>query len=120
MYAIVETGGKQYKLEEGKYFDTELLDAKENDKVTFDKIVMLVNGKKSVVGQPYVESATVVGTVVKNDKAKKVLVYKQRPKKGYRVKKGHRQEFTRVMVNKINTKASKKAEAKEAEAKGEE
>ena len=52
MYAIVETGGKQYKLEEGRYVDIELLDAKENDKVTFDKIVMLVNGKKSKVDQP--------------------------------------------------------------------
>ena len=108
MYAIVETGGKQYKLEEGRYTDVELLDAKENDKVTFDKIVMLVNGKKSTVGQPYVKSATVVGTVVKNDKTKKVLVYKQRAKKGYRKKQGHRQEFTRVMINKINTKAAKK------------
>ncbi len=111
MYAIVETGGKQYKLEEGRYLDVELLDAKENDKVTFDKVVMLVNGKKSTVGQPYVKNATVVGTVVKHDKAKKVIVYKQRAKKGYRKKQGHRQEFTRVMVNKINTKAAKKEEA---------
>lgn len=105
MYAIVETGGKQYKLEEGRYVDIELLDVKADDKVTFDKIVMLVNGKKSKVGRPYVASATVDGTVVKNDKAKKVIVYKQRPKKGTRVKQGHRQQFTRVMINKINTKS---------------
>ena len=111
MYAIVETGGKQYKLEEGRYVDIELLDAQADDKVTFDKVVMLVNGKKSKVGTPYVASATVDGTVVKNDKAKKVIVYKQRPKKGYRVKRGHRQEFTRVMINKIRTTASKKAAA---------
>ena len=65
MYAIVETGGKQYKLEEGKYVDIELLDAQADDKVTFDKIVMLVNGKKSKVGRPYVASATVDGTVEK-------------------------------------------------------
>ncbi len=113
MYAIVETGGKQYKLEEGRYVDIELLDVKENDKVTFDKIVMLVNGKKSKVGRPYVASATVDGTVVKNDKAKKVIVYKQRPKKGTRVKQGHRQQFTRVMINKINTKAAKSAKSEE-------
>ena len=113
MYAIVETGGKQYKFEEGKYTDIELLDAQANDKVTFDKIVMLVNGKKSKVGRPYVASATVDGTVVKNDKAKKIIVYKQRPKKGTRVKQGHRQQFTRVMVNKINTKASKSAKSEE-------
>ena len=86
MYAIVETGGKQYKLEEGKYTDIELLDADADSKVVFDKVVMLVNGKKSKVGQPYVENATVDGTIVKHDKAKKVIVYKQRPKKGYRKK----------------------------------
>jgi large subunit ribosomal protein L21 len=113
MYAIVETGGKQYKLEEGRYLDIELLDAKESEKVVFDKIVMLVNGKKSRVGQPYVAGATVEGTVVKHDKAKKIIVYKQRPKKGYRVKQGHRQQFTRVMVSKINTKAGKKEAAGE-------
>ena len=118
MYAIVETGGKQYKLEEGRYVDIELLDAQADDKVTFDKIVMLVNGKKSKVGRPYVAAATVDGTVVKNDKAKKVIVYKQRPKKGTRVKQGHRQQFTRVMINKINTKS--KAGEKTEETTGEE
>ena len=101
MYAIVETGGKQYKLEEGKYTDIELLDAEADSKV----------------GQPYVENATVDGTIVKHDKAKKVIVYKQRPKKGYRKKQGHRQQFTRVMINKINTKAGK---SKAAETEGEE
>lgn len=113
MYAIVETGGKQYKLEEGRYADIELLDAKENEKITFDKIVMLVNGKKSTVGTPYVKNATVNGTILKNDKAKKVIVYKQRPKKGYRKKQGHRQEFSRVMITKINTKATAKKATEE-------
>ncbi len=117
MYAIVETGGKQYKLEEGRYVDIELLDAKADEKVTFDKVVMLVNGKKSKVGKPYVTSATVDGTVVKNDKARKIIIYKQRPKKGTRVKQGHRQQFTRVMINKINTKAKS---AKSEETTGEE
>ena len=117
MYAIVETGGKQYKLEEGKYADIELLDAEADSKVVFDKVVMLVNGKKSKVGQPYVQNATVDGTIVKHDKAKKVIVYKQRPKKGYRKKQGHRQQFTRVMINKINTKVGK---TKAAETEGEE
>ena len=107
MYAIVEAGGKQYPVEEGRYIDMELLDAKQDEKVTFDKIVMLVNGKKSKVGQPYVAKATVEGTVVNHDRAKKVIVYKQRPKKGYRVKQGHRQGFTRVMITKIRTTAQK-------------
>ena len=107
MYAIVETGGKQYKLEEGRYVDIELLEGNADDKVTFDKVVMLVNGKKSKVGQPYVEKATVEGVILKHDRDKKVIVYKQRAKKGYRKKQGHRQGFTRVMINKIKTSASK-------------
>ena len=113
MYAIVETGGKQYPVEEGRYVDLELLDAKQDEKVTFDKIVMLVNGKKSKVGQPYVAGASVEGVVVKHDRAKKIIVFKQRPKKGYRKKQGHRQGFTRVMINKIRTSAQKKAETTE-------
>ena len=113
MYAIVETGGKQYKVEEGRYVDVELLGAEKDAKVVFDKIVMLVNGKKSKVGQPYVENASVEGVVLKNDRAKKIIVFKQRPKKGYRKKQGHRQGFTRVMINKIRTTAAKKAEATE-------
>ena len=109
MFAIVETGGKQYQVEEGRYLDVELLEGEENAKVVFDKVVMIVNGKKSKVGQPYVAGASAEGTIVKHDKAKKVIVYKQRPKKGYRKKQGHRQGFARVMINKIRTTASKKA-----------
>ena len=108
MYAIVETGGKQYQVEEGRYVDVELLGEEKDAKVVFDKVVMIVNGKKSKVGQPYVANAKVEGTIVKNDKAKKVIVYKQRPKKGYRKKQGHRQGFTRVMISKIRTSAQKK------------
>ena len=110
MYAIVETGGKQYQVEEGRYVDVELLGEEADAKVVFDKVVMIVNGKKSKVGQPYVEKATVEGTVIKTDRAKKIIVYKQRPKKGYRRKYGHRQGFARVMINKIRTSAQKKAE----------
>ncbi len=114
MYAIVETGGKQYQVEEGRYVDVELLGEDNDAKVVFDKVVMIVNGKKSKVGQPYVANAKVEGTVVKNDRAKKIIVFKQRPKKGYRKKQGHRQGFTRVMINKIRTTAAKaKTEAAE-------
>lgn len=120
MYAIVETGGKQYKLEEGRYVDIELLHNDVDEKVVFDKVVMLVNGKKSKVGTPYVEAATVEGIIVKHDKAKKIIVFKQRPKKGYRKKQGHRQQFTRVMINKINSKASKKAASDTTNEAGEE
>ena len=113
MYAIVETGGKQYQVEEGRYVDVELLGEEKDAKVVFDKVVMIVNGKKSKVGQPYVANAKVEGTILKNDRAKKIIVYKQRPKKGYRKKQGHRQRFTRVMISKIRTSASKKAAATE-------
>lgn len=109
MYAIVETGGKQYQLEEGRYVDIELLEGEKDSKVVFDKIVMIVNGKKSKVGQPYVAGVSVEGKIMLHDKAKKVIVYKQRPKKGYRKKQGHRQGFTRVMISKIRTSAKKSA-----------
>lgn len=109
MYAIVETGGKQYQVEEGRYVDVELLGEEKDAKIVFDKVVMIVNGKKSKVGQPYVAGASAEGTIVKHDKEKKIIVYKQRPKKGYRKKQGHRQGFTRVMISKIRTSAQKKA-----------
>lgn len=113
MFAIVETGGKQYQVEEGRYVDVELLDGEKDAKIIFDKIVMIANGKKSKVGQPYVAGASAEGTIVKHDKDKKIIVYKQRPKKGYRKKQGHRQGFTRVMISKIRTSAQKKADAAE-------
>ena len=117
MYAIVETGGKQYKMEEGRYLKVELLDGEQDSKVVFDKIVMLANGKKSKVGQPYVKGASVEGTIIVHDKEKKIIVYKQRPKKGYRKKQGHRQGFTKVMITKIRAAAQKKtADTAEAEA----
>ena len=109
MFAIVETGGKQYQVEEGRYLDVELLEGDKDSKVVFDKVVMIVNGKKSKVGQPYVAGASAEGTIVKHDRAKKIIVYKQRPKQGYRKKQGHRQGFTRVMISKIRTSAQKKA-----------
>ena len=98
MYAIVETGGKQYQVEEGRYVDVELLGEEKDAKIVFDKVVMIVNGKKSKVGQPYVANAKVEGTILKTDRAKKIIVFKQQ---------GHRQGFARVMINKIRTTASK-------------
>ena len=116
MFAIVEAGGKQYQLEEGRYIDIEKLEGSADEKVVFDKIIMIVNGKKSKIGQPYVTGASVEGKIVKHDKAKKIIVFKQRPKKGYRKKQGHRQQFTRVMISKIRTSAAKKSKDEAAEA----
>ena len=115
MYAIINAGGKQYKVEEGRYVDMEL-QGDVDSKITFNEVVMLVNGKKSKVGSPFVKNASVEGTVQSNGRTKKVLVYKQRPKKGYRVKQGHRQDFSRVMITKIRTTAAKSAKADAAEA----
>ena len=102
MLAIVETCGKQYQLQEGRYVDFEYLGLDEKAKVEFDKVVMVVAGDYSKVGQPYVEGAKIAGTVMLNSKNQKVLVYKQRCKKGYRKKQGHRQMFSRVMIDSIN------------------
>ena len=74
MYAIVETGGKQYQVEEGRYVDVELLEGEKDSKIVFDKVVMLVNGKKSKVGQPYVKNASAEGVILGHGKAKKVIV----------------------------------------------
>lgn len=114
MFAIVETGGKQYQVEEGRYLKVELLDGEKDSKITFDKVVMIANGKKSKVGQPYVAGASVEGVILANDKDKKIIVYKQRPKKGYRRKQGHRQQFSKVMINKIRTSAQKTKSAEVA------
>jgi large subunit ribosomal protein L21 len=100
MYAIIETGGKQYKVEEGREIVVEKLDAGEGETVTFDK-VLLVKGDSLKVGNPYVEGAKVTGKVEKHGRAKKIIVFKYKPKKNYRKKQGHRQPFTRIRIEKI-------------------
>lgn len=102
MLAIIETGGKQYEVIEGRYLDIELLKADQDADFTFDKVVMVMNGNDSQVGQPYVEGAIVKGKILNHGKKKKIIVYKQRCKKGYRRKYGHRQGFTRVMIESID------------------
>ena len=101
MYAIIQTGGKQYKVEKGDVLRVEKLDAKADDKYTFDE-VLLVGGRSVKVGNPFVEGASVDATVVAEGKAKKVTVYKYKPKKGYHKKNGHRQQYTEVKIDKIN------------------
>ncbi len=101
MYAIIETGGKQVKVEEGQEIYIEKLDANEGDQVNFDK-VLLVGGNDVKVGAPYVEGATVTAKVEKQGRAKKIIVYKMKAKKNYRRKQGHRQPYTKVVIEKIN------------------
>jgi large subunit ribosomal protein L21 len=101
MYAIIETGGKQIKVEEGQVIYIEKLDTNAGDTVTFDK-VLFVGGESIKVGSPTVEGATVTAKVEKNGKAKKILVFKYKSKKNYRRKQGHRQPYTKVVIEKIN------------------
>ena len=101
MYAIIATGGKQYKVSEGDIISIEKLGVEAGEKVTFDQ-VLVVGGDDLKVGDPTVEGATVEASVVKEGRAKKVIVYKYKRKTGYHKKNGHRQAFTQVKIEKIN------------------
>ena len=103
MYAIIATGGKQYKVCEGDVIKVEKLDVEAGSEVTFNEVV-LVGGDKTVVGTPVVEGATVVGTVEKQGKEKKVTIYKYNAKKHYHKKQGHRQPYTKLVIDSINVK----------------
>ena len=100
MYAIIATGGKQYKVEEGDVIRVEKLDVKEGEEVTFDQ-VLVVGDKELKIGDPTVSGASVKATVVAEGKEKKVIVYRYKPKTGYHKKNGHRQPFTQVKIEKI-------------------
>lgn len=102
MYAIIETGGKQYKVAEGQELFIEKLTAGEGEVVTFDKVLFVNKDGKITAGTPSVAGATVTGKVEKHGKGEKVLVYKYKAKKNYRRKQGHRQPFTKVVIEKIN------------------
>ncbi len=101
MYAVIETGGKQYRVEKDSVLYIEKLDAQEGDTVTFDKVLFVKNGDEAKVGSPLVEGAKVTGKVVKHGKGKKIIVFKYKPKKNYKRKKGHRQPFTQVVIENI-------------------
>ncbi|MCH5184966.1 MAG: 50S ribosomal protein L21 [Oscillospiraceae bacterium] len=102
MYAVIETGGKQYKVSEGDTVFIEKLDAEEGAAVTFDKVLVVADGDNVKIGAPTVSGANVTANVVKNGKSKKIYVFKMKRKKNYRRKKGHRQPFTKVVIEKIN------------------
>ena len=100
-YAIIETGGKQLKVEAGRFYDIELLTAQPDEKVTIDKVLLIQHNGEVNIGQPLVEGATVEGTVLRHLRGRKVLVYKMKPKKKTRKKRGHRQEITRLFIDSI-------------------
>ena len=102
MYAIIETGGKQYKVNIGDELFIEKLDAEAETTVTFDKVIAVSNDETISVGDPYVAGATVEAKVLKNGKAKKITVFTYKPKKGKQRKLGHRQPYTKVKIEAIN------------------
>lgn len=101
MYAFIKTGGKQVKVEVGQEIYVEKLDVEVDETVTFNE-VLLVGGEKTIVGKPLVEGATVEAKVLKQGKGKKIIVYKYRPKTNYKKKQGHRQLYTKLLVESIN------------------
>jgi large subunit ribosomal protein L21 len=101
MYAVIATGGKQYKVAEGDVVKVEKLGVSEGDKVVFDQ-VLVVGGDETKVGAPVVEGATVEGTSLGDGRSRKVIVYKYKRKTGYHKKNGHRQHYTEVRIDKIN------------------
>lgn len=103
MYAVIETGGKQYKVSEGDVIYVEKLALEEGADVSFEKVLAVGEGESITFGAPVVEGAVVSGKVIKNGKAKKIIVFKMKPKKGYRKKQGHRQCYTKVQIDSIKS-----------------
>ena len=102
MVAIFETGGKQYKVTEGDIIYIERIASQEGDDVAFDKVLAVIDGAESKFGAPLVNGATVTAKVVRNAKAKKIMVFKYKAKKNYRRRQGHRQPYTKVQIQTIN------------------
>jgi large subunit ribosomal protein L21 len=122
MYAVIETGGKQYRVEVGTELEVELLDAEPGKTVTLDRVLLVADGDDASIGQPVVDGAAVSAEVVRQDRGPKLISFKYRPKARSRVKKGHRQELTVLRISDItlNGKSAAKSAAKaEADAKTE-
>ena len=120
MNAVVEISGKQFKVAKDSKLYVHRLDAKEGSKVSFENVLLLDNGSKVVVGTPIVKGASVEAKVVKHLKDDKVIVFKKKRRKGYKVKNGHRQALTEIVIEKVSEKTAKKVvkkEVKETETK---
>ncbi|MBQ7605265.1 MAG: 50S ribosomal protein L21 [Firmicutes bacterium] len=119
MYAVIETGGKQYRVQEGDVISIEKLNVEAGQKVEFDKVLVMNNDADLQIGAPYVDGAKVFGNVLENGKAKKVVIFKYKAKKDYRKKQGHRQPYTMVEITGIGADKPAKKSAPKAEAKAE-
>ncbi len=101
MYAIIETGGKQYKVEEGSVVNIEKTSKKPGDIIELNNILLLVNGEKVEIGRPYIDKGTVLAEVKRHFKAKKIIVFKKRRRKDYKKTLGHRHQYTAVKIKEI-------------------
>jgi large subunit ribosomal protein L21 len=101
-YAIIETGGKQLRVEPGRFYDVERLSAEPEAAIVIDRVLYVESDGEISVGQPFVEGATIQATVMQHLRGRKIIVYKMRPKKKTRKKQGHRQELTRLMIDSID------------------
>jgi len=119
MYAVVNSGGKQYKVQQGDLLRVEKLCGDVGSPVTFDRVMMYSDGESVSVGQPLLDSVAVEGHIVEQGKARKIIVFKYKRRKRFRRKNGHRQEFTAVLIDSIKAKGAKVAKAAEAEAAAE-
>jgi large subunit ribosomal protein L21 len=113
MYAVIETGGKQYRVQEGDILDVEKLGVEAGEKVEFDKVLVLSDDNGMKVGTPYIDGAKVEAEVVENGRAKKVIVFKYKPKKDSKKKQGHRQAYTRVEIKSLGGVSAAPAEKAE-------
>ncbi|UCG38720.1 MAG: 50S ribosomal protein L21 [bacterium] len=102
MYAVIETGGKQYRVNKGDIIRVEKLTADVGSKVDFDRVLLVGEGDKVKVGTPLVDGAKVTGTVVEQDRHRKIVVFKMKRRKNYRKKQGHRQNYTGIRIEKIS------------------
>jgi large subunit ribosomal protein L21 len=117
MYAIVEISGKQFKVEKKQKLFVNRIDAEEGKKVSFDNVLMFNDGNKLSIGSPVVSGVKVDAKVLKHLKSDKVIVFKKKRRKGYKVKNGHRQQITQIEINDIISGASKKSSAAKKEVK---
>jgi large subunit ribosomal protein L21 len=113
MYAVVEAGGRQYQLTSGRYIDVDLVAGEPQSEFVFDRVLMIVDGDKSMVGKPVVDGAKVTGKIISHGKGQKLVVYKYRPKKGTRKRTGHRQGFTRIYIDSIKVNDKVLSEVKD-------
>lgn len=114
-YAIIETGGKQLRVEPGRFYDVELLPTEPDQTLTLESVLLVHHDDGVTIGQPFIAGASVEGTVMRHFRGRKVLVYKMKPKKKTRKKRGHRQEITRLMINSISLNGTVIAEKSAAD-----